>query len=175
MNRVTIRTAIAVGAIAMFACCGKAHVDTAWEIFRADRVVLGTSRYPIAIDPKQVGSYPANTGSGAGYFYDDVLEYRVWMHPERSATPRNGNSDYFYAFAQYERAESYSKKTKGAEEPLVLVRQREWIAEPKPHEFHVEHRERMTEWQVQWLDGHKRGPNSIKEFLLHPRPARPNE
>ena len=43
------------------------------------------SKYPLAIDENMVGEYPALVKSGAGYFYDDVLEYRVWCHPERGA------------------------------------------------------------------------------------------
>lgn len=39
------------------------------------------SHYPAAIDSALVGTYPAHTKSGGGYFYDDVLEYRVWCRP----------------------------------------------------------------------------------------------
>jgi len=149
--------------------CGKTHADTAWETLHADRVILGNSKFPLAVESTKVGTYDGLTKSGGGYFYDDVLEYRVWYHPER------GGDDDFYSFAQYERAAEYSNKTRGAEPPLVLVRQREWIAEPKPHEFHAERGERLAEWQMKWLEGHKRGPNSIQKFLKHPVPAGPNE
>jgi hypothetical protein len=37
----------------------------------------------LAIDPNRVGTYSADTKSGGGYFYDDVLEYRVWCNPEK--------------------------------------------------------------------------------------------
>jgi hypothetical protein len=57
-----------------------------------------------------VGTYPTDTKSGAGYFYDDVLEYRVWMHPEKGAAPFNGTNDYMAAFAQYEAAETFSRQ-----------------------------------------------------------------
>ena len=33
--------------------------------------------YPPAAYPEKVGTYPALCHSGGGYFYDDVLEYRV--------------------------------------------------------------------------------------------------
>jgi hypothetical protein len=115
---------------------------------RADRAVSPSSAYPVAIDPTKVGTYPPDAKSGAGYFYDDVLEYRVWLHPDRGATPLNGDEDYFVAFAQYERAEAFSKTTAGAEQPIVLVRQREWIAEPMPGKFHAERGDRVTEWRV---------------------------
>ena len=82
-----------------------------------DRTVVPSSMHPVAIDVGLVGTYPAWTKSGAGYFYDDVLEYRVWMKP-----PGGGNS-FYRAFASYEPALDFSKKTPNSEEPLVLVRQ----------------------------------------------------
>jgi len=33
------------------------------------------------MNPNKVGTYPALAKSGAGYFYDEILEYRVWIHP----------------------------------------------------------------------------------------------
>jgi hypothetical protein len=60
---------------------------------------LSASRYPPAIDPALVGTYAGVAKSGAGYFYDDVLEYRVWLHPEKGAAPLAGDKDYFAAFA----------------------------------------------------------------------------
>jgi hypothetical protein len=85
-----------------------------------------TSKYPVAIDPTKVGTYPALTKSGGGYFYDDVLEYRVWI------TPPAGGADHYQAFPTYEEAEEFARKTSGAEKPLVLVRQLEHSNEPKP-------------------------------------------
>ena len=61
------------------------------------------SDYPTAIDPKKVGTFPAYVNSGGGYFYDEVLEYRVWIHSGRG-------SDTYSAFATYEEAKEYSKK-----------------------------------------------------------------
>ena len=52
------------------------QTDSDFILIKADQSV-GPSDFPIAIDPNQVGKYPAYTKSGAGYFYDDVLEYRV--------------------------------------------------------------------------------------------------
>jgi len=37
--------------------------------------------YPKVKDKELVGSYPASVMSGGGYFWDDVLEYRVWCSP----------------------------------------------------------------------------------------------
>src|SRR5438105_371065 len=130
------------------------------KILAPDRTVVAWSQYPPAIDPSQVGSYSALTKSGAGYFHDDVLEYRVWIHP-------NGGGDVFYrAFASYEPALQFSKSTTGAEEPFVLVRQRKWINEPEPGKLEPRSDERITEWQIVWLSQNtKRTEHSIERLL----------
>jgi hypothetical protein len=137
----------------------------------ADHDISEPSAFPLAVNPNLVGTYPSNSKSGSGYFYDDVLEYRVWLNPENGAKRLNGGSDYYEAFAQYEKANEFSKATSGSEEPLALVRQAEWINEPEPGRFVWEKGERITEWQVKWLAGNKRTPESIQDFLKHPRPA----
>ena len=116
-----------------------------------------SSAFPIAITPSRVGTYPALTKSGGGHFYDEVLEYRVWVH-------QNGG-DNFRAFSTYEQADAFSKQQKGAENPLVLVLQHEHVNEPTPGHFEHVKGDRITEWQVQWLRGAKRGPDSIPRFL----------
>jgi putative acetyltransferase len=125
-----------------------------------DRTVVAASQQPVAVDPGRVGSYPAKTKSGGGYFYDDVLEYRVWINPP------DGGDDYYRAFASFEPASKFSKSTPGAEQPLVLVRQVKWVNEPKPGQFEPRTDERITEWQVGWLSGNKRSEDSIEKFLL---------
>jgi hypothetical protein len=163
------RNVLGIAFLLIIAACHQQ--SSGFVMQRADRTVSPISAYPVAIDPTKVGTYPPDTKSGAGYFYDNVLEYRVWLHPDRGATPLNGDEDYFVAFAQYERAEAFSKTTAGAEQPIVLVRQREWIAEPMPGKFHAEKGDRVTEWRVKWLAGNKRGPETIANFLGHPKPA----
>ena len=91
-------------------------------------------RYPDAIDPTQVGEYPALSKAGGGYVWDAVLEYRVWCHPERGAEDHDDGSDYYYPFATYAEALAFSEATAGAEEPLALIRQDEYIDEPAPGE-----------------------------------------
>jgi hypothetical protein len=146
--------------------------DSHFVAVYADHEVPGASAYPLAVDPNLVGKYPSEAKSGGGYFYDDVLEYRVWLNPDRGAERLNGGSDYYEAFAQYERAEQFSRANKGAEEPLVLVRQIEWVNEPEPGHYVPEKTERITEWQVRWLAGSKRTSDSVQEFMKHPSPNR---
>src|SRR5262245_41542656 len=155
-----MRTVILVGLLALtLTACSKPDGPVAWA---ANHETTGPTRFPLAIEPAAVGTYSMETGSGGGYFYDDVLEYRVWMHPERGAEHVAGDSDYFAAFAQYERAVAFAKVTTGADsQPVALVRQREWIDEPEPGRFVPEKDERITEWQVSWLADHKRGTDSI--------------
>ena len=122
-----------------------------------ERTPMPSSAYPIAVNLKKVGKYPALTKSGAGYVYDDVLEYRVWIHTD--------DDDYYHAFATYEEAKHFSEKTDRAEEPLVLVIQHEHINEPEPGVYEHVKGDRLTEWRVEWLDSSKRGPDTIANFL----------
>ena len=136
-----------------------------FDAVSADRSVSASSAHPIAVDPSKVGRYAGRAKSGAGYFYDEVLEYRVWMDPRGGAAKRNGNSAYFAAFAQYEKALAYSERTQGAEEPLVLIRQLKHINERTPGVFEVVEGERIAEWQVEWLAKSKLVPGAIEKFL----------
>jgi len=136
-----------------------------FAVAHVDRSASPHSSQPLAVKAELVGTYPGLTNSGAGYFYDEVLEYRVWMHPEEGAAPLAGEDDYFAAFAKYESALAYSRATKGAEVPLVLVRQIESINEPSPGKFEWDKVERVTEWQIDWLKGSRRTADSIPQFL----------
>lgn len=123
------------------------------------------SAYPVAVDPELIGEYPAMTKSGGGYFYDEVLEYRVWIHPHAGGADLHEGDDYYYAFVTFEDAQAFSAETAGAEQPLVLVRQIESINEPTPGVFEHYTEERITEWRVEWLADSQRGPDTIAEFL----------
>lgn len=112
-------------------------------------------------------------------FYDDVLEYRVWIHPK--------NKDVcFWAFKTYNEAKRFSNNVKNkkipvnidgqmqyiedprlVEDPLVLVSQNEWVDEPKAGQYvHMQpHEPRITEWQVQWLKGKKGTKKQIPKFI----------
>ena len=118
----------------------------------------GERKYPKAVAPDKVGDYRGFAKSGGGYFYDDVLEYRVWCHSD------NG-TDFFHAFATFEDAAKFSDATPEAEEPLVLIRQCEWISEAAPGQFAHERSERIAEWRVEWLTSRKRAKGSIEKFL----------
>lgn len=56
------------------------------------------SAYPKVKDPNMVGEYDAQVNSGGGYVWDDVLEYRVWCHPERGAPNIEEGNDYLLSF-----------------------------------------------------------------------------
>lgn len=144
-------------------CCRKAIPP--FSVVYADRSTEGPSRFPIVLVASRVGTYAGSVKSGAGYFYDEVLEYRVWLHPERGAADLAGGEDYFAAFARYEAALRYLREHRGAEAPVVLIRQREWINEPQPGAFTWEKDERLTEWRAEWLSGAQRQPDSIRHFL----------
>ena len=112
---------------------------------------MSADNYPDVADPTLVGTYSAASKAGGGYVWDDVLEYRVWCHPERGATDSNDVSDYYYPFASYTEALAFSRTTEGAEEPLALVRQGEYIDEPNPGVYRHIKQERITEWPVELM------------------------
>jgi putative acetyltransferase len=127
--------------------------------------------FPPAIDPAKVGTYPAYCSSGGGFVWDAVLEYRVWCHPESGAPDTDDGSDYYYAFASYPEALSFSQKSLGAEEPLALVLQKEHINEPATGQYvHVKD-ERITEWPVEFLARPQRTENTIPDFLSPDAPS----
>ena len=122
-------------------------------------------RFPRAIDPARVGKYPASCCAGGGFVWDAVLEYRVWCHPEGGAPDKEDGNDYYYAFASYSDALRFSKESAGAEKPLALILQKEYIAEPSPGEYaHVKKR-RITEWPVVFLSRPRRTKSTIPDFL----------
>jgi len=128
-------------------------------------------RYPDVSDPALVGTYPAPAGAGGGFVWDQVLEYRVWCHPEQGAPDEDNGNDYYYAFATYEEAEACSRAIPGAEQPLALILQREHIAEPTPGCYEHVTRERRTEWPVEFLSRPRRTARTIPDFLAPDAPA----
>ncbi len=132
---------------------------------------MKAQQYPDAVDPGRVGEYPALAGAGGGFVWDEVLEYRVWCHPERGAEDLDEGSDYYYAFATYADALEFAAQTRGSEAPIVLILQREHLNEPEPgHYVHVRE-ERNTEWPVEFLSRPRRTERTIPDFLSPSAPA----
>jgi len=129
------------------------------------------NRFPRAVDPARVGKHPGFCYAGGGFVWDAVLEYRVWCHPERGAPDNEDGSDYYHAFASYPTAVRFSKRSPGAEQPLALILQKEYIAEPTPGRYaHVKNR-RITEWPVAFLSRPRRTKNTIADFLSSGAPS----
>jgi hypothetical protein len=131
---------------------------------------VSEQRYPPAVDPDAVGTYPGLVKSGGGYVWDDVLEYRVWCHPERGAADTDDGNDYYYSFATFEEALEFHQKTQGSEEPLALILQREHINEPEPGQFVHVTEERLTEWPPEFLSRPRRTARTIPDFLAPDAP-----
>jgi hypothetical protein len=127
--------------------------------------------YPAIMNPELVGTYEPLAEAGGGYVWDEVLEYRVWCHPERGAPDVADGSDYYHPFESYEEALTFSETTEGAEEPLALILQREYISEPEPGKYFHMKEERITEWPVEFLRRPRRSPQTIPDFLSPDAPA----
>lgn len=121
--------------------------------------------YPGVLNPELVGLYDAAAYTGGGYTWDAVLEYRVWMHPERGAPDECNGNDYFYAFESYAHALEFSRENAGAEEPIALVLQIEHIDEPEPGVYEHVTEQRITEWPVEFLSRPRRDENTIPDFF----------
>lgn len=121
--------------------------------------------FPAVEDPKKVGTYTAIAKAGGGYVWDAVLEYRVWCHPE------DGGDDYFYAFASHADAEAFANEFAGAERPLALIRQDEYLNEPEAGVYEHVKEERITEWPPDFLSRPRRTARTIPDFLAPDAPA----
>ena len=129
------------------------------------------TQYPAVLNESAVGEYPALAGAGGGLVWDEVLEYRVWCHPERGAPDVDDGGDYYHAFGSYEDALEFSRRTRGAEEPLALILQREYISEPEPGVYVHVKEERITEWPVEFLSRPRGTPDTIPSFLSPSAPG----
>ena len=138
---------------------------------RCRRRTLTLVKYPAVLDFSKVGSYPAAAKAGGGFVWDEVLEYRVWCHPERGAPDLAEGSDYYYPFATHQEAFEFSNGNAGTEEPLALVLQEEFIDEPEPGRYiHVNAR-RVAEWPVSFLARPRRTASTIADFFAPDAPA----
>ena len=94
-----------------------------------------------------------------------MLEYRIWFHPERGAEDTEDGNDYYLAFATYSEALECFQSKKGAEEPLALILQEEYIDESESeHYIHIRE-QRIAEWPVTFLSRPRRTANTIPDFL----------
>jgi len=132
---------------------------------------MKSSGYPLAVAPEKVGSYDALAGAGGGFVWDEVLEYRVWCHPELGAPDEENGNDYYYAFASYEEAHEYRGNLEGAEEPVALILQREYIEEAVAGEYRHVKEERVAEWPVEFLSRPRRTASTIPDFLRPDAPS----
>ena len=129
------------------------------------------SEYPEVKDPNLVGTYPALSKAGGGYVWDSVLEYRVWCHPQPGTPEFEEGGDYYCVFENYEEALEFSKLTQGAEEPLALILQEEYIDEPEMGKYEHIKEQRITEWPVHFLKRPRRTENTIPDFLSPKAPS----
>ena len=129
------------------------------------------STYSNVKDPSEVGNYPAAVGAGGGYVWDEVLEYRVWCHPHDGAPDPENGDDYYYVFETYKEAQKFSQESAGAEEPLALILQKEYIEEPEPGEFIHIKEERLTEWPPEFLSRPRRTETTISDFFSPSAPS----
>ena len=127
--------------------------------------------FPLVIDEDKMGSYPARVKAEGGYVWDEVLEYRVWCHPEEGAKDLENGNDYYYVFSDYVDALEFSKNTQGSEEPIALILQREYIDEPEPGKYIHVIEDRLTEWPVEFLTRPRRTKNTIPDFLSPDAPS----
>ena len=121
--------------------------------------------YPQVIAPNLVGTYPALAHSGGGFVWDTVLEYRAWCHPELGAKDEADGGDYYHSFKTYPEALEFSESTAGAEEPIALILQEEYIDEPETENYIHAREQRITEWPVGFLKRPRRTPSTIPDFL----------
>jgi len=97
--------------------------------------------------------------------WDAVLEYRVWCHPHDGAEDSEDGNDYYYVFEAYEEALAFTKQTVGAEEPLALVLQEEYIDEPEPGQYRHIKEQRITEWPPEFSSRPRRTEHTIPDFM----------
>ena len=127
--------------------------------------------YLAVINPEKVGEYDEAACAGGGYFFDEVLEYRVWCYPEPDANALDADgsfliaNEYYRAFVTFEQALAFANNKPDSRTPVVLVRQLEWIDQPSRGVYIHNKGERITEWQVEWLSRGRRKTEDIKAFL----------
>jgi hypothetical protein len=143
---------------------------TGGQILYRDVRVSTPPAFPPVLDKSLVGTYPGLAKAGGGLVWDAVLEYRVWCHPELGAPDQADGSEYYLAFSAYEEALAFAEGTDGAEEPLALVLQEEFIEEPSPGQYVHVREQRIAEWPVAFLSRPQRTERTIPDFLAADAP-----
>jgi hypothetical protein len=87
----------------------------------------------------------------------------VWVHPRSS-------SDWYRAFATAGEAEAFARATSGAEEPLALILQEEYLDEPEPGVYVHVQRRRVAEWPLPFLRRPQRTARTIPDFMAPDAP-----
>ncbi|HTD41724.1 MAG TPA: hypothetical protein VK671_13940, partial [Mucilaginibacter sp.] len=64
-----------------------------------------------------------------------------------------------------------SETNQGTEEPLAVILQEEYIAEPEPGNYIHVKEQRITEWPVEFLNRPRRNTNTISDFLSPNAPS----
>ena len=128
-------------------------------------------KYPAACDPELIGTYNAVAKAGGGFVWDEVLEYRVWCHPDCGAPDEENGNDYYYVFTTYEEAKEFAEKNEGTGNPLALILQKEYIDEPESGQYIHKREERITEWPVAFLSRPRRTESTIPDFMAPNAPS----
>lgn len=100
-----------------------------------------------------------------------MLEDRVWCHPEQGSPGLCDGRDHFYAFGSHAEVQSVADRTAGAEAPLALMLQSEYIDEPEDGCFVHVRPVRITEWPVTLLRRPTTSTFGVgwpEPMLLHP-------
>ncbi len=126
---------------------------------------------PSVKDAALVGTYSGLSNAGGGFVWDAVLEYRVWCCPANGADDLEEGSDYYYAFADFGEALQFSGGTRGADDPLALIEQLEYIDEAEEGVYRHVRERRVTEWPVEFLARPVRTERTIPDFLSPNAPA----
>ena len=71
----------------------------------------------------------------------------------------------FYAFPNYGEAKAFADDNVGAEAPLALILQCEYIDESEEGYYLHKREERITEWPVAFLSRPRRTDTTIPDFL----------
>lgn len=125
---------------------------------------MSEPRYPAVFDEDLVGFFDVETHAGGGYVWDEVLEYRVWVHVD-------DDDDSVNVFPDYPSAKAFADTTEGAESPIALILQREYIEEPEPGCYNHVVESRVTEWPIEFLSRPRRTEKTIPDFLAPDAPA----